>query len=152
LVKGRASSKRSSLRFFLLVITLSIPIWLIESRGWPITAAVGIPLIAASILVYAEDGHAGTRRLFMRIFDRKRIKPKIWYVPTIFLLPAIFLLTYEVTRLTGGSEGICVNKPAKNSSAASVRSKSRLASTIFLLSARESAVTKACTASMIWSP
>ena len=36
-----------------------------------------------------------------RVFDQERIEPKIWYVPTIFLLPVIFLLIYEVTRLTG---------------------------------------------------
>jgi len=100
-VKGSASPKRSPLRFFLLVIALSIPIWLIEPRGWPITASVGTPLIAGLILVYREDGQAGTSRLLRRIFGQKRIKPKIWYVPTVFLLPAIFLLTYGVTRLMG---------------------------------------------------
>jgi membrane protease YdiL (CAAX protease family) len=84
-----------------LVIDLSIPIWLIEPRGWPITASVGTPLIAALILVYREDGQAGTSRLLSRIFDLKRIKPRVWYVPTIFLLPASFLLTYGVTRLLG---------------------------------------------------
>jgi membrane protease YdiL (CAAX protease family) len=98
-VNSSASYKRSPLRFFVLVFALSIPIWLIESRGWPITVSVGTPLIAALILVYREDGQAGTRRLLRRVFDQKRIK-RIWYVPTIFLLPIIYLLTYEVTRLT----------------------------------------------------
>jgi membrane protease YdiL (CAAX protease family) len=95
------SRKRSPLRFFVLVFALSLPIWLIEPRNWPITASVGTPLIAALILVYREDGRAGTRRLLRRVFDQRRIEPKIWYVPTIFLLPIIYLLTYEVTRLTG---------------------------------------------------
>ncbi len=36
-----------------------------------------------------------------RVFDQERIKPKIWYVPTIFLPPVIYLLTYGVTRLRG---------------------------------------------------
>jgi uncharacterized protein len=98
-VKGSGSPKRSPLRFFMLVFALSIPIWLIESRDWPITASVGTPLIAALILVYREDGQGGTSRLLRRVFDQERIKPKIWYVPTIFLLPVIYLLTYEVTRL-----------------------------------------------------
>jgi len=61
---------------------------------------VGTPLVAALILVYKEDGQAGTRRLLRRVFDQKRIKAKIWYVPVIFLSPAIYLLTYGVTRLT----------------------------------------------------
>ena len=95
------SRKGSPLRFFVLVFALSAPIWLLEPRDWPITASVGTPLVAALILVYKEDGRAGTRRLLRRVFDQKRIKAKIWYVPVIFLLPAIYLLTYGVTRLTG---------------------------------------------------
>jgi deazaflavin-dependent oxidoreductase (nitroreductase family) len=71
-----ASPKRSPLRFFLFVFALSIPIWLIEPRDWPITASVGTPLIAALILVYREDRYAGTSRLLRRVFDQKRIKPK----------------------------------------------------------------------------
>ena len=100
-MNSSASHRRSPLRFFALVFALSVPIWLIEPRDWPITASVGTPLIAALILVYREDGQAGTSRLLSRVFDQKRIKPKIWYVPTIFLLPAIYLLTYGVARLTG---------------------------------------------------
>jgi uncharacterized protein len=100
-VNRSVSLKRSPLRFFVLIFALSLPIWLIEPRDWPITASVGIPLIAALILVYREDGLAGARRLLRRVFDQRRIEPKIWYVPTIFLLPIIYLLTYEVTRLMG---------------------------------------------------
>jgi hypothetical protein len=43
---------RSPLAFFVLVFALSIPIWLIEPRDWPISASVGAPLMAALILVY----------------------------------------------------------------------------------------------------
>ena len=100
-VNSNTSPKRSPLRFFLLVFALSIPIWMIEPRDWPISASVGTPLIAALILVYREDGYDGTSKLLRRVFDQKRIKPKIWYMSTIFLLPIIYLLTYEVTRLAG---------------------------------------------------
>jgi uncharacterized protein len=101
LVNACASSKRSPLRFFLSVFALSVPIWLVEPQDWPVTASVGVPFIAALILVYREEGFAGTRRLLRRVFDHERIEPKTWYVPTIFLLPAIFLLTYGVTCLMG---------------------------------------------------
>jgi uncharacterized protein len=94
------SRKGSPLRFFVLVFALSAPIWLLEPRDWRITASVGTPLVAALILVYKEDGRAGTRRLLRRVFDQRRIKAGIWYVPVIFLPPAIYLLTYSVTRLT----------------------------------------------------
>ena len=93
------SSKRSPLKFFVVVFAVSIPIWLIEPRDWPITASVGAPLVAALILVYRENGLAGIKKLSMRVFDQARVEPKIWYVPTVFLLPTIFLLTYEVRRL-----------------------------------------------------
>jgi len=82
-----------------LVFALSAPIWVLEPRDWRITASVGTPLVAALILVYKEDGRAGTRRLLRRVFDQKRIKAKIWYLPVIFLLPAIYLLTYGVRCL-----------------------------------------------------
>src|SRR5215218_6176932 len=101
MVNRIVSRKGSPVRFYVLVFALSVPIWLLEPRDWPITASVGTPLVAALILVYKVDGQAGTRRLLRRVFDQKRIKAKIWYVPVIFLLPAIYLLTYGVTRLTG---------------------------------------------------
>jgi membrane protease YdiL (CAAX protease family) len=92
---------RSPVRFFLLAFALSIPFWLIQPRDWPISASVGAPLIAALILVYSEEGVAGVRRLLRRIFDQRRIRKRIWYVPIIFLMPVVFLLTYLVMRLTG---------------------------------------------------
>jgi membrane protease YdiL (CAAX protease family) len=92
---------RSPLGFLVLVFALSVPIWLVEPRDWPVTASVGVPFVAAMILVYGEEGLAGVGRLLRRVFDHERIEPKTWYLPTIFLLPAIFLLTFGVTRLMG---------------------------------------------------
>jgi len=103
--------KKSPTKFFLLVFALSIPFWLIGgmaehvSTGLPLNipvSALGLPfcpLIAALILVYREGELGGIRRLLKRVFDYKRIKQKIWYVPTIFLMPAIMLLSYGVMRL-----------------------------------------------------
>src|SRR5918997_963227 len=98
--RGRRRRKRATLGFFLLVFALSIPIWLVEPRDWPVTVSVGVPFVAALVLVYREEGLPGTRRLLRRIFDYPRIEP-IWYVPAVFMLPAIFLLTYGVMRLIG---------------------------------------------------
>ena len=36
-----------------------------------------------------------------KVFDHKRIKQKIWYVPITFLLPVAYVLTYGVMRLMG---------------------------------------------------
>lgn len=92
---------RSPLRFFVLVFALSIPIWLIQPRDWPISASVGAPLIAALILVYREEGGGGVRRLLSRVFDQRRIRKGIWYGPIILLMPVIYLLTYGVISLMG---------------------------------------------------
>jgi hypothetical protein len=94
---------RSPLKFSVLVFTLSIPIWLIEPRDWPVTASVGAPLMAALILVYREEGLGGVRRLLRRIIDQGRIRKSIWYAPIIFLMPVVFLLTYGVMRLEASS-------------------------------------------------
>jgi len=56
-------------------------------------------MIAALILVYRENKLIGIKKLFKRTLDYKSIKPKIWFVPIIFLLPAIYLLSYWVMRL-----------------------------------------------------
>jgi membrane protease YdiL (CAAX protease family) len=91
---------RSPVRFFLLVFALSIPIWLVQPRDWPISASVGAPLMAALILVYREEGgRGGVLRLLSRVFDQRRIRKGIWYGPIIFLMPLIYLLTYGVMRL-----------------------------------------------------
>ena len=92
---------RSPLKFVVLVFTLSIPIWLIQPRDWPISASVGAPLIAALILVYREEGGGGVRRLLSRVFDQRRIRKGIWYGPIILLMPVIYLLTYGVMSLMG---------------------------------------------------
>jgi hypothetical protein len=94
-----APSKRSPLVFFILIFALSVPLWVIgsfiEVDGLPKNAQVtefGLaftPLAAASILVYGEEGIVGVGRLLKRIFDYRRIKLKLWYVPIIFLMPFI---------------------------------------------------------------
>jgi uncharacterized protein len=101
----------SPLKFFLLVYGLSIPLWIIETRidvkglplDMPITDIVAAftPLIAASILVYKEEGRIGLNNLFKRILDFSRITKKIWYVPIILLPFLMYLLIYIVIHLTG---------------------------------------------------
>ena len=102
---------RSPLKFFLLAFALAVPLWVIgsivEVEGLPKNAHVTdfglafVPLIAASILVYREEGLSGARRLLSRVFDQRRIRNKIWYVPISFLMPLLYLLTYGVMRLVG---------------------------------------------------
>jgi uncharacterized protein len=106
-----ASSKRSPLRFFLLVFVLSLPLWVLGAfvggKGLPMNMRVielvgaFVPLIVALILVYREEKFGGVRMLLKRVFDYKRIKPRIWYVSIVFLMPILVLLIYGVMRLMG---------------------------------------------------
>jgi membrane protease YdiL (CAAX protease family) len=107
-----ASLKRPPLKFFALVFALALPFWLLGaiaehfSIGLPFNLPVSAlmfvcPLIAALILVSREEPPGGISRLLKRVFDYKRIRHKIWYVPIIFLLPGIYLLSYAVQRLMG---------------------------------------------------
>jgi len=107
-----ASVKRSPLTFFVLLFALSLPFWLLGaiaehfSIGLPFNLPVSalqafFPLITALILVSREEQPGGRSRLLKRVFDLKRIKHKIWYVPIMFLNPLLFLLSYGVMLLLG---------------------------------------------------
>ena len=105
------SASRQPLKFFLIVYGLSIPSWIIETMidikrlplDIPVTdiLAAFTPLIAASILVYKEEGQTGIKKLFKRIFDFYRIKKKIWYVPVILLPSLMYLLIYIIIYFSG---------------------------------------------------
>jgi membrane protease YdiL (CAAX protease family) len=94
------------------VFALSLPFWLIGALAehfslalpfhLPVSALMFVcPLIAAFILVSREEQPGGRSRLLKRVFDLKRIKHKIWYVPIIFLMPLIMVLSYGVMLLLG---------------------------------------------------
>lgn len=105
------TSKRSPLKFFILVFGLSVPWWVLSlflkagglPDSLPVTdiGAVFVALEAASILTYKEAGFAGVKRLLKKTFDYKRITRKIWYVPTILLMPLLYVGTYWVMQLVG---------------------------------------------------
>jgi uncharacterized protein len=95
--------------FFILVFALSVPFWLIgaQSRlqlveGLPITTLmVFCPLIAASVLVYRENGLAGVTALLERAFDYSRIRAMVWYLPIVLLNPTVMIISYGVMRWPG---------------------------------------------------
>jgi membrane protease YdiL (CAAX protease family) len=104
-----ASSRRSPLKFFLLVFIISAPFRLMgdmaeQKLPLPFNLPVGAlvlvcPMIAALILIYMENGLDGVKQLLMRPFDFKRIKGKIWYVPIFFLMPCIIVMEYGLMKL-----------------------------------------------------
>lgn len=97
---NNSTSKRSPLLFFVLVYALSIPLWVlnvfypvhIPVDNLPVTDIVATftPMVAASILVYREEGPGSVKNLLKRAFDYKRITKKVWYVPILFMMPFIY--------------------------------------------------------------
>jgi uncharacterized protein len=102
-------SKRSPLRFFLLVFLLSIPFWVANAfldlqfvPGVPFSAlGVVCPVAAASILIYREAGIAGVNALWKRAFDWRRVRPRSWFLPTVLLMPFAAVATYLVMAVSG---------------------------------------------------
>lgn len=97
---------RSPSIFFLLVIALSIPLWLMGAMtsrqllpGLPVSSLMAFcPLIAASILVYRECRARGLIALLKRSFDFGRIRAKVWVLPIVLLMPGIAVLAYGLMR------------------------------------------------------
>ena len=106
---GLNLKKRSALTFFTLTFALSIPFWIAGAvtkiqllPNIPVSALGLVCMVgAASMLVYRENGWASVVWLLKRSFDYKRVKAKIWYLPTIFLMPSVMVLSYLVMRLLG---------------------------------------------------
>jgi membrane protease YdiL (CAAX protease family) len=60
------------------------------------------PGIAGILLTYREQGRAGGRDFWRRVFDWRRIRPQ-WYALILLLAPAFCLLAIAVNNLLGGS-------------------------------------------------
>jgi len=107
-MRTNTSQEALPLNYFLLVLLLSVPIWLIGGNRLPLpinlpvsAVTTFIPAIAAAILCYRRSGSTGVKELLKKAWDFNKIKNKIWYLPALFLAPMIYLFSYVVIRLTG---------------------------------------------------
>lgn len=104
-----APRRRSPAKFVILVFLLSLPFWLVGAvadEGLPLNLSLSAlmfpcPLIAALVLVLREEGRDGVRTLLRRTIDHSGIRPRAWYLPTIFLMPSIYLLSFGIQHLMG---------------------------------------------------
>ena len=100
--KPGASSNRSPLKFFALVLGLSLPFWLMGAAtdlqlmpGLSVSALGAFcPMLAALILFHRESGTAGVTGLLRRSFDFKRIRAKRWYAPILLLMAGVNVAVY----------------------------------------------------------
>ncbi len=104
-----ARTTGTPLRFVLLVFALSVPFWILGATrskqllpGLPVSALQAVcPLVAASVLVYGENGIAGLSALLKRALDYRRITPKAWYLPIVLLMPGLTVVAYALMRALG---------------------------------------------------
>jgi membrane protease YdiL (CAAX protease family) len=102
-----AQRQTAVIAYFLLVIVLSVPFWLLGIvakiqlfPGVPASALMVLaPALAASMLVYRRGGSTAAVAFLKRAFDFTRIGAKVWFLPIIILMPSTMLLSYEVMRL-----------------------------------------------------
>lgn len=100
---------RSLLHFVLLLFALSIPLWLLGSiydvqlfPGFNLyQLPLGMPAVAALILIYRAEGKRGVIALLQRTYDFRNIQAKIWFLPILLIYPSIGLLDYWIQRMAG---------------------------------------------------
>jgi len=95
-----------ALDFVLLVTLLTIPLWIFGGNPLPVPMKLPIsalalvtPMIAAVFLTYRQNGFPGVGALFKKVFDFRKIKNKIWFLPVLFLYPLVMVISYLVMRL-----------------------------------------------------
>lgn len=96
-------------RYFLLLFGLCIPFWVIGASldvqlfpGFKLfQAGLAMPMIASLILTYRERGSSGIAALLRRTYDVSRIRPRIWFLPILFVYPSIGFINYWILREAG---------------------------------------------------
>ena len=96
--------------FFLLVLALAVPIWVLSrfvgvigSLKVPVTDLMlaFTPLTAASILVIRAEGTGGLIAFLKGAFEYRRLGRTKWLLPALLLAPLIYALTYICLHLAG---------------------------------------------------
>jgi uncharacterized protein len=104
------SPNRSPLAFYMLVLIIAIPIWvlsrfvgIIGSLKVPVTDLMlaFTPLTAALFLVFYAEGTDGLISFPKRVFDYRSLAHNKWLFPAIFLAPMIYGLAYIFLHLVG---------------------------------------------------
>ncbi len=96
-------------RYVLLLFGLCLPVWvfgaIFDVQLFPgfklFQAGLTMPMIAALLLTCREQGRAGLVALLKRTYDVGKIKPRIWFLPILFIYPSLGFINYALLRLTG---------------------------------------------------
>jgi hypothetical protein len=105
--KGAGSSIAT---FFLLLLMLSIPFWvlgeIVRTQDLPINLPFSAlmafnPMIIALILLFRQGGGAHVQDLLRHSVDFRNIRPRYWYALIFLLMPAVLLVSYGLQVLLG---------------------------------------------------
>src|ERR1035438_588331 len=109
----RESTNRSPLLFILVVVLLTIPFYLFGNqpvlpKSFHIYAPAFIfasilPVSLATLFLYRERGWDGVRDLWKNVFDYKRVRNKLWYIPIFLLMPVTMVASYFLMSIAGKS-------------------------------------------------
>ncbi len=98
------SKKHILIKYFSLVILLSIPFWVLGTFidltkyipiQLPISALMFFcPMLTAIILTSKNENKGALKLLLNRILDFNKIQNKWWLLPAILLIPVLMYLTY----------------------------------------------------------
>jgi CAAX protease family protein len=108
-MQARVADGRSLSRYFLLLFGLCIPFWVVGAifdiqlfPGFKLfQSGLAMPMIASLLLTYHERGWAGTAALLRRTGDVTSIRPRIWFLPILFVYPSFGLINYWILRQAG---------------------------------------------------
>ena len=113
-----ASQEKLPLDYFVLVFALAVPFYLFGGGKLPLpinlpiaALATFVPALAAAIVSYRHQGAQGVRALLRKAWDYRKIKNKLWYLPTLLLQPLIYLTSYAILRWTGSPLPEKINVP-----------------------------------------
>ena len=101
--------KKSLINFILLLFGLSAPCWVLggiyDVQIFPglklFQLPLAMPMVAAMILIYREQGKDGLATLLKKIYEVRSFKHKIWILPLLLIFPSIGMMNYWLLRLSG---------------------------------------------------
>jgi membrane protease YdiL (CAAX protease family) len=105
----KASRERSIVNFLLLLFGLSTPCWVLgaiyDVQIFPglklFQLPLAMPMVAALILIFKENGKNGVIALLKRTYDFRNIKSGTWLLPILLISPSIGFLNYWILSLSG---------------------------------------------------
>jgi len=105
----KACDGRSLARYILLLFGLCIPIWAfggtVDVQLFPgfklFQAGLAMPMIASLLLTHHDRGWSGAAALLRRTYDVASIKPRIWFLPILFVYPSIGVINYLISQQAG---------------------------------------------------